>query len=122
MAIQTLSTIKNWFKIGLKPTQAQFWDTWDSFRHKNEKVNVADVTGLDELLTGVSSVMICKPTQLLIFKRSPNQNNSILESGDFVMGIVEKIFINGTYRSGNTTLLENFDITNQIEFNNEEPT
>jgi hypothetical protein len=50
MAIQTLNTIKNWFKTGLKPTQAQFWDTWDSFRHKSEKVPAADIEGMDALL------------------------------------------------------------------------
>jgi|GEM_PF-1981737 len=50
MAIQTLNTIKNWFKTSLKPSQQQFWDTWDSFRHKYEKVPVNDVEGIDELL------------------------------------------------------------------------
>jgi hypothetical protein len=50
MAIQTLNTIKNWFKTNSKPTQSQFWDTWDSFRHKNEKVSVGDLDGIDELL------------------------------------------------------------------------
>ncbi|QGK72798.1 hypothetical protein [Flavobacterium sp. SLB02] len=50
MALQTLNTIKQWFKTGLKPTQTQFWDTWDSFRHKFEKVPVKDVEGIDELL------------------------------------------------------------------------
>jgi hypothetical protein len=116
MPIQTLSTIKNWFKTGLKPTQGQFEDTWDSFRHKSEKFPVADVEGLDELLSELSSIMICKPAQLLIFKRLPNVNNSILESGDFVMGIVEEMFINAIYLGGDTTLLENFDIINQTEF------
>lgn len=50
MAITELNTIKNWFKTGLIPTQAQFWDTWDSFRHKNEKTSVIDIDGIDELL------------------------------------------------------------------------
>jgi hypothetical protein len=50
MAIQTLNTIKNWFKTSLKPSQQQFWDTWDSFRHKLDKVPVKDVEGIDELL------------------------------------------------------------------------
>ncbi len=50
MAIVSLSTIKNWFKTGLKPTQAQFWDTWDSFRHKSEAVPYADIAGLDAVL------------------------------------------------------------------------
>ena len=53
MAIQTLNTIKQWFKTSLKPTQAQFWDTWDSFRHKYEKVPVKDVEGIEELLSEV---------------------------------------------------------------------
>ncbi|MFW0739630.1 hypothetical protein [Flavobacterium sp. T12S277] len=50
MALQTLNTIKSWFKTGLKPTQTQFWDTWDSFRHKFEKVPVKEIEGIDELL------------------------------------------------------------------------
>ena len=50
MASQTLNTIKQWFRTGLKPTQTQFWDTWDSFRHKYDKVPVKDVEGIDELL------------------------------------------------------------------------
>jgi len=53
MAIQTLNTIKQWFRTSLKPTQAQFWDTWDSFRHKYEKVPVKDVEGIEELLSEV---------------------------------------------------------------------
>ena len=51
MAIQTLNTIKKWFRTGLKPTQTQFWDTWDSFRHKSEKVPVGDIENIDELLS-----------------------------------------------------------------------
>lgn len=50
MAIQTLQTIKNWFKTSLKPTQQQFWDTWDSFRHKLEKIPVNDIEGINELI------------------------------------------------------------------------
>lgn len=50
MALQTLKTIRSWFRTGFKPTQTQFWDTWDSFRHKEEKVPVGDVDGIDELL------------------------------------------------------------------------
>ncbi|WP_264524800.1 hypothetical protein [Flavobacterium sp. N502536] len=51
MALQTLNIIKSWFKTGLKPTQTQFWDTWDSFRHKYEKVPVKEIEGIDELLS-----------------------------------------------------------------------
>jgi hypothetical protein len=59
MALQKLITIKNWFKTGLKPTQNQFWDTWDSFWHKGEKIPVAAVEGIDELLqTKASKVLL----------------------------------------------------------------
>jgi hypothetical protein len=46
----SLNTIKNWFKTGLKPTQQQFWDTWDSFWHKDENIPVANIEGIDNLL------------------------------------------------------------------------
>ncbi len=50
MAIQALNTIKNWFRKGLKPSQNQFWDTWDSFRHKFEKVPMEDIENLESVL------------------------------------------------------------------------
>lgn len=50
MAIQTLNTIKNWFKTGSKPSQDQFWDTWDSFQHKYEKVPIKDIEELETTL------------------------------------------------------------------------
>jgi len=50
MAIVSLTTIKNWFKTGLKPTQSQFWDVWDSFRHKSESVPYESIEGLDAVL------------------------------------------------------------------------
>nr|WP_315175551.1 hypothetical protein [uncultured Flavobacterium sp.] len=58
MALQTLNTIKDWFKTGLKPSQTQFWDTWDSFRHKDEKVPVAEVEGMDEIIDSKADKMI----------------------------------------------------------------
>lgn len=115
MAIQTLKTIKKWFKTGSKPSQLQFWDVWDSFRHKSEKVPVADVEGIDELLAGINSITIYKHGALLIFKRDPNTND-YLESGDFVKGIVEGIFIDALFLGGDPLLLVNFNIINQIDF------
>ena len=50
MAIVSLTTIKNWFKTGLKPTQSQFWDVWDSFRHKSDAVPLSEIEGLDAVL------------------------------------------------------------------------
>lgn len=43
-----LNTIKNWFKTGFKPTQQQFWDTWDSFWHKDEKIPLGAFENIEE--------------------------------------------------------------------------
>lgn len=47
MAKQSLNTIKTWFKTGFKPTQQQFWDTWDSFWHKDEIIPASKIENLD---------------------------------------------------------------------------
>lgn len=46
------TTIKNWFKTGLKPTQTQFWSTWDSFWHKSESLPISSINGLGDLIDG----------------------------------------------------------------------
>lgn len=48
MAKQSLNTIRTWFKSTLMPTQAQFWDTWDSFWHKDELIPTARIEGLND--------------------------------------------------------------------------
>ncbi|QSW90690.1 hypothetical protein J0383_07740 [Flavobacterium endoglycinae] len=45
-----LNTIKNWFKTGLKPTQSQFWATWDSFWHKDEAIPQSSISNLTTVL------------------------------------------------------------------------
>lgn len=40
---QSLAALKNFFLTGSKPTQAQFADTLDSFRHKDDPIQVNDV-------------------------------------------------------------------------------
>lgn len=130
MAIQTLVTIKNWFKTGLIPTQAQFWDTWDSFRHKLESIPVADINGLNELFTPFNNHLnddnahaslfvkakIYATGQLQIFKRPGNTNNSSLEVNDLVVGIVETAFIKGIYQGGDALLLASYSIIDQLDF------
>ncbi len=46
----SLTTIYDWFKTRKKPTEAQFRATWNSFWHKSEKIPVAQIDGIDELL------------------------------------------------------------------------
>lgn len=44
------NTIKNWFLTGLKPTQAQFSATWDSFWHKDEKIPITAIEDIENIL------------------------------------------------------------------------
>ncbi|OWP82602.1 hypothetical protein BWK59_14985, partial [Flavobacterium davisii] len=56
--------------------------------------------------------------QLLIFKVSPNSNNSVLERGDFVVGFVEGQFVNANYLGGDPQLLISYGIEIMNSINN----
>lgn len=45
-----INTILSWFKTGLKPTQEQFWNSWTSFWHKDEKIPQSSISGLETVL------------------------------------------------------------------------
>ncbi len=110
MAIQTLQTIKNWFKTGLKPTQTQFWDTWDSFRHKYEKIPLEDIENIDQLMRQ----KIIPSGEFLIFKVVPNTADE-LEIGDSVIGYCEGNFLaEATYYGGDTSLMSSFTKPNNL--------
>jgi hypothetical protein len=47
-----INTLKQWFKNGLKPSQEQFWAWMDSYWHKEEKIPVAVIEGINEILQG----------------------------------------------------------------------
>jgi hypothetical protein len=55
MAIQNINTIKSWFKRGFKPLQQQFYDWMDSYWHKDEKIPIATVDGLETVLNTLPS-------------------------------------------------------------------
>ncbi len=42
------SRLKKWFENFKKPTQEQFWAWMDSYWHKNEKIPIENIKGLDE--------------------------------------------------------------------------
>lgn len=50
MATTDKTTLKNWFKNKLKPTQEQFWAWMDSFWHKDESIPTAKIENLDVIL------------------------------------------------------------------------
>lgn len=51
-----LQTIKNWFKTGRRPTQQQFWDTWDSFWHKSEQIPIAKIDGVQSIYDSINAI------------------------------------------------------------------
>ena len=110
MAIQTLKTIKNWFRTGLKPTQIQFWDTWDSFRHKDDKIPLEDIENIDQ----ITGQKIIPSGEFLIFKVAPNTADE-LEIGDSVIGYCEGNFLaEATYYGGDTSLMSSFTKPNNL--------
>ena len=48
-----LSTLKSWFRRGLKPTESQFSDWLDSFWHKDENIPQSNVSGLSDSLKDI---------------------------------------------------------------------
>lgn len=52
MAIRSIAQLKAWFKRGMYPTAAQFADWMDSYRHKEEKIDIASIDQLPEQLNG----------------------------------------------------------------------
>jgi len=129
MAVTALNTIKNWFRTGLIPTQQQFWDTWDSFRHKSEKIPVAEVTGIDDLLLSkletatfeshltdpdahpelVKIARIIPYGELLVFKTNPEGDPKIKEPGDYCIGFVEDTIVNGNWTGEDDQLKSSYE-------------
>lgn len=112
----SLSTIKNWFTTGKKPTEQQFSETWDSFRHKNDKIPIADVTGIDNLFSEINAhfnsqdahaqlflnTKIYRIGEMQIFKAKGNVSNR-LEVNDiatFLMADGVTFIANGKYLGG----------------------
>lgn len=50
MAKVDINIIKEWFRNLKKPNQEQFWSWLDSFRHKDDKIPMADVENLSQTL------------------------------------------------------------------------
>jgi hypothetical protein len=50
MAKQNIEILKSWFKTGLKPTQQQFWDLFDSYFHKNGIIPIGNIENFQNYL------------------------------------------------------------------------
>lgn len=127
------NTIRNWFLTGLKPTQAQFWATWDSFWHKDEKIPITAIDNIENILaekadaealenhltdavahdTLFAKAKIYENGELQIFRKpgtTPDPTNSEPNNGDYCIGFVEGQFISADYLGDDKTLLTSFNI------------
>ena len=66
MAKVDINIIKEWFRNLKKPNQDQFWAWLDSFRHKDDKIPMDDVTNLTQTLTKKADLVggVVPPHQL----------------------------------------------------------
>jgi hypothetical protein len=55
MPVTPISTLKNWFKRGLKPLETQFAAWLDSYWHKSEAIPMESVDGLIDTLNTVGA-------------------------------------------------------------------
>lgn len=130
MAIQTLNTIKKWFKTGLKPSQDQFWDTWDSFRHKYEKVPIQDIEELENKLDTKAEKSQLEEHQnnpnahAELFSAKENKSEKGIAGGYVPLNEFSKIthqyldVVNNLTTGGETALLsaqQGFILQNQID-------
>ena len=113
MAKVNLNIIKEWFKTGLKPTQEQFWSWMDSFWHKDEKIPINQIDGIENIYTSINGLISRNPLiipngQVQIYKAFTNENNAVLEVGDFVVGLIENQFVQADYLGGDPMLLTSY--------------
>jgi hypothetical protein len=103
MPVQLLSTIKNWFKTGLKPTQEQFSDTWDSFRHKNDPIEITDVDGLNDVLATTVTTTQLNTKQSLDEKNQVNGYPGLDASGLILVAQLQALIADATSSATNHT-------------------
>ncbi|MDA6067984.1 hypothetical protein NJT12_00005, partial [Flavobacterium sp. AC] len=116
----TLTEIYDWFMTGKKPTQAQFWETFSSFRLKGDSIQQSDITNLSNTLNAkaeksqfdahkadpnahpeiITRAKFIQVGELSIYKHPTNADPAkkyVLEVNDLVLGFVDQSWINGYY-------------------------
>ncbi|MDX6191300.1 hypothetical protein SGQ83_18240 [Flavobacterium sp. Fl-318] len=85
--ITNINTILGWFKTGKKPTQKQFWDTWQSFWHKDEQIPQAKITDLTDALNAKTEKVqfeahkIDKTAHAFLFEAKEDKNQKGIAGG-----------------------------------------
>lgn len=110
MAITSVNDIKQWFRTNLFPTESQFWNWLDSFRHKSEAIPMADVTGLvDELQAKANADQLAVLNNVIVV--APGEYSKVIPAGTlirtfWVMADVDIVYSVGT-APGGTDIIDN---------------
>lgn len=129
------NTIRNWFRTGLRPTQDQFWATWDSFWHKDEMIPVSKINNLQNVLNekadqdALQNHLTNPNAHADLFNQIKttgrfliNRDNVMMFAdepmeGDTVTGMVEGEYLNaGTFYGGNFELLSSYVYIEPVSF------
>ncbi|MCA0234961.1 MAG: hypothetical protein LCH81_01110 [Bacteroidetes bacterium] len=84
MAKQAINTIKGWFQTGDKPTQSQFWDWLDSFVHKDDTIEINNVNGLDDALSGFASQESVQAITPILLSGTASSRSVTIPAGTFL--------------------------------------
>jgi hypothetical protein len=105
----TLAEIKDWFRTGLKPTQIQFWATWDSFWHKGTPIPQSAVQNLETTLVSLN------PAEKRL-NYTPQENTSEAQFDELIgmdmdaIAVYNQLFTDGfDFDSKTGTLLWSFE-------------
>ena len=106
----SISTIKDWFKSGSRPTQSQFWSTWDSFWHKDEQIPVTSIEDLQENLDSKLDVEL--------YENNNAQSASFKNVGDGTPNVdtTEAAYREGKIGVGEPNPIETVDVVGSGKF------
>jgi hypothetical protein len=80
MAKISINILRQYFRTGLKPSQGQFWDWFDSFWHKDEKIPLTALDGLQDELD-----LKADKTLVESLASNPIQSVTINETGNLLI-------------------------------------
>jgi len=93
MNITDKSSLKDWFRRGLKPLQVQFAAWIDSYWHKLEKIPVSAIDGIQEMLDGFTKKVVEIVTEAAKNVQFERRIAIVMETNETVMPIGEPMII-----------------------------
>ena len=90
--IQTIGILKSYFETGKKPTQEQFAELIDSFRHKNDAIPMSVIQGLADALNGKAPASVVTTLQNLINALENNEYGMTPEERENLARLMDAVF------------------------------